>query len=95
MVMKSQSITQHMADLEEVFSEIRKYDICLNLENALLGVKGGKFVGFMITHRGIEANPDKWTTILKVHNPTNIQEVQKLNGRLVSLSKSSRSSPRK
>ena len=63
-LIKSHNMAEHVADLEEVFSEIRKYDICLNLENALLGVKGGKFVGFMITHRGIEANPDKCTTIL-------------------------------
>ena len=47
----------------------------------------GKFLGFMITNRGIEANPDKCTTILEMHNPTNVQEVQKLNGRLASLSR--------
>ena len=51
------------------------------------GVGGDKFLGFMITHQGIEANPDKCTVILEMHSPTNIQEVQKLNGRLASLSR--------
>ena len=47
----------------------------------------GKFLGFMITHQGIEANPDKCTAILEMHIPTNIQEVQKLNSRLATLSR--------
>jgi len=87
MVTKSHSITQHVADLEEVFEEIRKYDMCLNPEKYTFGVSRGKFLGFMITHRGIEANPNKCTTILGLHNPTNVQEVQNLNGRLASLSR--------
>ena len=43
--------------------------------------------GLKITHRGIEANPDKCTAIVEMHSPTNIQEVHKLNGRLASLSR--------
>jgi len=50
MVVKSQSIAQHVVDLEEVFGELRKYDMCLNLEKCTFGVGGGKFLGFMITH---------------------------------------------
>jgi len=53
-----------MADLEEVFGELHKYDIRLNLEKFTFEVGGGKFLGFMITHWGIDANPDKCTTIL-------------------------------
>jgi len=41
----------------------------------------------MITHRGIEANPDKCIVVQEMRSPTNIQEVQKLNGRLASLSR--------
>ena len=59
----------------------------LNPEKCTVRVDGGKFLGFMIMHRGIETNPDKCTTILEMHNPTNVQEVQKLNTRLASLSK--------
>ena len=59
MVVKSQSIPWHVADLEEVFKELRKYDMCLNLEKCTFGVGRGKFLSFMITHRRIEVDPDK------------------------------------
>jgi len=87
MVVKSQSIPQHVVDLEEVFGELRKYDMRLNPKKCTFGVGGGKFLGFMITHLEIEANLDKCTTILEMRNPTNIQQVQKLNGKLASLSR--------
>jgi len=87
MVVKSQSIVQQVVDLEEVFGELRKYDMYLNPKKCTFKVGGGKFLGFMITHQGIEANLDKCTTILEMCFPTNVQEVQKLNGRLVFLSR--------
>jgi len=86
-VVKSQSITQHVADLEKFFGELRKYDMCLNPEKCTFKVGGDKFLGFMITHRGIDAYPDKYTTILEMRSPTNVQEVEKLNVRLASLSR--------
>jgi len=58
-------------DLEEVFGELCKYDIRLNSEKCTFGVNKGKFLGFMITHQGIEANPDKCTTIMEMHSPAN------------------------
>ena len=87
MVVKSQSISQHVADLEEVFGELCKYDMCLNLEKYTFGVDRGKFLDFMITHWEIKVNPDKYTVILEMRSPTNTQEVHKLNGRLVSMFK--------
>ena len=75
MVIKSQSIAQHMTDLEEVFRELRKYDMRLNLEKCTFEVGGGKFLSFMIIHRGIEANHNKCIAILEMHSPTNIQEI--------------------
>ena len=62
-VVKSQSIPQHVPNLEEVFWELLKYDMRLNPEKCTFGVGGDKFLGFMITHRGIEANPNKCTAI--------------------------------
>ena len=59
----------------------------LNPKKCIFRVGGGKFLSFMITHQGIKANPNKCTTILEMRNPSNIQEVQKLNGRLASLSR--------
>ena len=57
MVVKSQTIAQHVADLEEVFGELCKYDMRLDLEKCTFGVGEGKFLRFKITHRGIEATP--------------------------------------
>ena len=71
MVVKSQSIPQHVADLEEIFGKLCKYDMCLNPEKCTFGIGSDKFLGFMITHRGIEANPKKCTAILEMRNPTN------------------------
>ena len=72
MVVKSQSIAQHMAYLEKVFGELHKYDMCLNPKKFTFRVGGGKLSGFIITHKGIEVNLDKCTIILKMHSPTNI-----------------------
>ena len=63
MVIKSRSIHQHVANMEEIFGEPSKYG------------DGGKFLGFMITHQGIKANLNKCTAILEMHNPINIREV--------------------
>ena len=76
-----------MAYLEEVFEEIYKHDVLLNLEKCTFRVGKGKFLGFMITHLGIEANPKKGIPILEMDSPTSIQKVQKLNGKLASLSR--------
>ena len=58
MVVKSQSIAQHMADLEEVFGVLHKYDMHLNSEKCTFRVSGGKFLGSRSrTHWGIKAIP--------------------------------------
>ena len=87
MVIKSHSIAQHVANLGEDFGELCKYNMCLNSEKCTFKVDGGKFLGFMITHRGIETNLNKCIAILEMQSPTNVQEVQKLNGTLASSSK--------
>ena len=65
MVVASQDRAQHMADLEELFVTISKYRLKLNPEKCVFGVEAGKFLGFMLTERGIEANPDKWQRVRK------------------------------
>ncbi|XP_057719175.1 uncharacterized protein LOC130933561 [Arachis stenosperma] len=59
----------------------------LNPEKCAFGVQGGKFLGFILTSRGIEANPEKCQAILDMHSPTTIKEVQRLTGRLAALSR--------
>ena len=59
----------------------------LNPEKCAFGVEGGKFLGFMLTHRGIEANPDKCKVIIEMRSPKNLKEIQQLLGRLTMLSR--------
>jgi len=64
LVVKSQKAEHHPADLETVLTRVRKRDLRLNPEKCVFGVGGGKFLSFMITQSGIEANPDKCKAIL-------------------------------
>nr|KYP61272.1 Retrovirus-related Pol polyprotein from transposon 17.6 [Cajanus cajan] len=66
MVVKTTSTEGHAADLAEVFSQIRKHNMRLNPEKCVFGVQGGKFLGFMITNRGIKANPEKCKAIIQM-----------------------------
>jgi len=59
----------------------------LNPEKCVFGVPAGKFLGFMLTARGIEANPDKCPAITEMRSPKNLKEVQRLIGRLTSLAR--------
>lgn len=74
MVVKSTDPSNHLKDLAEIFAELRKH-MCLNPEKYIFGVEGGKFLGFMITCRGIEANPENYEAFIDMHNPTNLKEV--------------------
>ncbi|XP_072077907.1 uncharacterized protein [Arachis hypogaea] len=87
MVVKTQKETTHDTDLEEVFGQLRKHNMRLNPDKCAFGVKGGKFLGFMLTSRGIEANPEKCEAIINMRPPRTIKEVQILNGRLAALSR--------
>ena len=57
-VVKSDSFEQHLKDLDEVFRALRGVNMTLNPEKCTFEVEGGKFLGFMLTHGGIEANPE-------------------------------------
>nr|KYP75627.1 Retrovirus-related Pol polyprotein from transposon 297 [Cajanus cajan] len=87
MVVKTTSATDHASDLAEIFAQVRKHNMRLNSEKCVFGVHGGKFLGFMITSRGIEANPEKCKAIIQMQSPQTVKEVQRLAGRLVSLSR--------
>ena len=80
MVVTSHERGQQAADLEELFATISKYHLKLNPKKCVFGVEAGKFLGFMLTERGIEANPDKCATIIAMRSPTSVKEVQQLKG---------------
>jgi len=78
---------QHAADLEELFATISKYRLKLNPEKCVFGVEAGKFLGFMLSERGIEANPDKCAAMIAMRSPTSVKEVQQLTRRMAALSR--------
>ena len=87
MVVKSTSCNQHIQDLSQVLQALKVVGMRLNPNKCVFGVEGGKFLGFMLTNRGIEANPDKCQAIMEMQSPKNIKDVQRLLGRVVALSR--------
>ena len=86
-LVKSIDEEKHLDDLQETFDTLRQYNMKLNLSKCAFGVLSGKYLGFMVSHRGIEANPDKIQAILNIEPLRNIKEVQSLTGQVVALNK--------
>ena len=87
MVVKSQRVEEHLADLGETFSVLREHKLRLNASKCSFGVNSGKFLGFMITHRGIKVNPQQIRAINSLHPPQNPKEVQRLTGMTAALNR--------
>ena len=87
MLVKSLDERKHLDDLQETFNTLRQYNMKLNLSKCAFGVASGKFLGFMVSHRGIKANPEKIKAILDMKPPQNIKEVQSFTGRVAALNR--------
>lgn len=87
MVVKSKVVAEHVKDLESTFEVFREYKLCLNASKCSFGVGFGKFLGYMVTHRGIEVNLDQVKAIKNLQAPRNPKEVQKLTGMTVALNR--------
>ena len=85
--MKSLDEGKHLDDLQETFNTLRRYIMKFNPNKCAFGVASGKFLGFMVSHRGIEANPEKIKAILDMKSPQSIKEVQSLTGRVAALNR--------
>ena len=85
MLVKSKEEFAHLDDLKETFATLRKYKMKLNPSKCAFGVASGKFLGFMVSQRGIEANPEKVQAILNMALSKTVKEVQKLTGRIEAL----------
>jgi hypothetical protein len=81
MVVKTPEEGDHGKDLAEILASVRKYNMRLNPAKCSFGVQAGKFLGFMLTRRGIEVNPEKCQAIINMRSPTSVKEVQQLTGR--------------
>ena len=87
MVVKSKIVFEHIKDLTNIFEILRGHKLRLNASKCSFGVGSGKFLGYMVTHRGIEVNPDQIKVINNLQPPRNPKEVQKLTGMTVALNR--------
>ena len=78
MVVKSKIMFEHIEDLTNIFEILRGHKLRLNASKCSFRVGSGKFLDYMVTHRGIEVNPDQIKAINNLQSPRNPKEVQKL-----------------
>ncbi|KAM1863102.1 hypothetical protein ACFX14_003490 [Malus domestica] len=85
MLVKRKHVDQRIANLSETFTILNRYQIRLNPNKFAFGVGSGKFLGFMISQRGIEANPEKIKAILDIKEPVTSKDIQSLTGKVAAL----------
>jgi hypothetical protein len=86
-IVKSTKQENHVADLQDTFANFRRTGLKLNPEKCVFGVKKGKFLGCLVSTKGIEANPSKIEAILRMEPPNSRKGAQRLAGRLASLNR--------
>ncbi|KAL0355818.1 UNVERIFIED_CONTAM: hypothetical protein Sradi_4028700 [Sesamum radiatum] len=79
MLVKSKE-EDHLRELKRAFGVMRDYGMKLNPDKCTFGVRGGKFLGYMISKKGIEANLEKIQAIIGLRSPRTLNEMQKLTG---------------
>jgi hypothetical protein len=85
-VVKSKKTGDLVPDLTEVFTKLRQHGVKLNPEKCVFGVPRGMLLGFVVSERGIEANPDKILAIMDMGPIKNLKRVQCVTGCLAALS---------
>src|SRR3989337_1244534 len=86
-VVKTRDKTTLIQDLEETFASLRKINLKLNPEKCVFGVPSGKLLGFFVSQRGIEANPDKIKAIEQIEAPKRVKDVRRLAGCVAALNR--------
>ena len=87
MLVKSKEACDHIKHLGEMFETLSKYMMKLNPQKCVFGVEYGKFLGFIVNHRGIEANPAKIQALVEMKSPTYVKQIQSLTGRIAALNR--------
>jgi hypothetical protein len=86
-VVKTKQSGTLLDDLKETFANLRRYRMKLNPEKCTFGVPARQLLGYIVSQRGIEANPSKIKAIEALELPTQLRDVQKFAGCLASLSR--------
>ncbi|KAM2661593.1 hypothetical protein EV2_023882 [Malus domestica] len=87
MLVKSKHADQHITNLSETFTILKRYRMRLNPNKCAFGVGPGKFLGFIINQRGIEANPEKFKAILKMKELVTSKDIKSLTGKVAALTR--------
>ncbi|KAI5335629.1 hypothetical protein L3X38_025762 [Prunus dulcis] len=87
MLVKSRTAEEHLQNLSIMFGILKDYRMRLNPKKCAFGVSSGKFLGFMISQRGIEANPEKIKAIIDMQRPKTTKDIQSLTGRVAALTR--------
>ncbi|KAI5321259.1 hypothetical protein L3X38_030330 [Prunus dulcis] len=87
MLVKSRIAEDHLQNLSIMFGILKTYRMRLNPKKCAFGVSSGKFLGFMISQRGIEANPEKIKAIIDMERPKTTKDIQSLTGRVAALTR--------
>ncbi|XP_073362239.1 uncharacterized protein [Aegilops tauschii subsp. strangulata] len=79
-VLKTKDRMTLIQDLEDTFANLRRINLKTNPEKCVFGVPSGKLLGFFVSHRGIEPNPDKIKAIKQIQAPKTVKDVRCLTG---------------
>jgi hypothetical protein len=82
MITKSQEEEDHLVHLAKLFARLRKFKLRLNPDKCTFGVRSGKLLGFIVSQKGIEVDPDKVKAIQNMPAPRTEKEVRGFLGRL-------------
>ena len=69
MVVKSKVVSEHVRDLGDIFEILRRHKLRLNASKCSFGVGSRKFLGYMVTHKGIEVSPDQIRAVNSLQPP--------------------------
>ena len=81
-VVKSKTRVGHFQILKQVFERCRKYKLRMNPRKCAFGVSVGKFLRFLVHHRGISVDQAKATAITTMKMPTTVRELKSFLGRV-------------
>ena len=84
-LVKSHDLMDHLANLEKVFDRLAKYHLMLNPKKCVFGVTSGKLLGFIVSRRGIEIDPQKVKAIMDMPPPKTLKQLHTLQGKLQSV----------
>ena len=82
MLAKSQDEDEHVMNLRKLFERLRKFQLKLNLAKCTFGATSGKLLGFVVSKKGIEIDPEKVRAIQDLPHPRTQKEVRSFMGRL-------------